>query len=221
MTSKACCPKHTWQVPPLCSAYSLLADRRAAQGWQAPSLWAVWNCPWGMWDFQKLCYTQTPLTALSRCTYPMALCFLHTSFLSTADQGSLNITKAGVLTAPIQGGLLSSTSLVVFKKCWIATTPSGYCLWFPPGSELSTLEEWSLLHRRLLSAKSNSAQSINWLLSSSCWTPHSKLRTVVVRPCSGEGEGPGKRKSQRSFLGTRIIRPFRLRPRVLLTEVHC
>lgn len=65
-----------------------------------------------------------------------------------------------------------------------------------------------------LSARSNSAQSINWLLSSPCWTPHSKLRTVVVRPCSGEGEGSGKEKSQRSFLGTRIIRPFRLRPRV-------
>lgn len=88
----------------------LTAGRSQSRSWRTLSLSAVWNCPWGMWDFQKLCYTQTPLTALSRCIYPMALCFLHTSFLSTADQGSLNITKAGMLTAPTQGSLLSSTS---------------------------------------------------------------------------------------------------------------
>lgn len=48
-------------------------------------------------------------------TDPLASCFLHTSLMSSVNQGSLDTTKAGMLGAPAEVVLLSFATYAALK----------------------------------------------------------------------------------------------------------
>lgn len=141
-------PKHTWQVPPLCSAYSLLVDRRAAHG--GHSLCRQSETALGGCGISRSCVTHKLRLQLCRdVSIPWPCVFFILLSCQQLTKALWILPKQGCWRLQPKGACYLLQAPVVFKKCWIATTPSGYCLWFPPGSELSTLEEWSLPHRRL------------------------------------------------------------------------
>lgn len=176
----------------------LTAGGQQCCSWMAPSLWAAWNCPWGTWDFKQLCYTPTLLHSCLE-MHPMALCFLHTSFPSTANQGSLNITKAGVLMAHTEG---SSYLLQPVKPSRIVTTLQRLLPLVSTWMGVTTSWQMKSSTQRAVSPVGlgpvHKPSVVKPLLD-----PSLKAQNCCVSPCSGEGKGPGK-KNQRSFLGPRI-----------------
>lgn len=95
MVPEACYPRHPLAKASLSSPSPPLLDGVLSVDNLKLFLGGVGGC----WSFKKLCCTEV-LVYCALEVDPWARCFLHTSLMSSANQDSLDITKAEVLVPP-------------------------------------------------------------------------------------------------------------------------